>query len=188
MPSILPPVSVNVIRRVPASCMLFPLVFFPSFPPLLCLLLRRSRGSALPRRLLFGGPLQSANSLHPDAVCGGALRVPNPIAVTSSLFFPSSRGLCPSLLNTHLCLRSALPTQCHFLPKLGKRSRAEGFTACLMKRRAHFTCRGLLRILSHPSSRCLLFFSSCHKYVCVATVTVYPCYAEVSPVTAVKPS
>lgn len=172
---------------LPACC--FHCFFFPpSFPPLLCLLLRRSLGSALPRRLLFGGPLQSANSLHPDAVCGGALRVPNPIAVTSSLFFPSSRGLRPSLLNTHLCLHSALPTQCHFLPKLGKCSRAEGFTACLMKHRGHFICRGLLRILSHPSSRCLLFFSSRHKYMCVPTLTRYPCYAEVSPATAVMPS
>lgn len=136
----------------------------------------------MPRRLLFGGPLQTANSLHPDAVCGAAFRVPNPIAVTSSLFFPSSCGLRPSLLNTRLCLRSALPTRCHFLPKLGKRSGAEGSTACLMKRSAHFTCRGLLSILSRPSSGCLLFFSSRHKYMCVATVC--PRYAEVSPATA----
>lgn len=136
----------------------------------------------------MGGPLQSANSLHPGTVCGGAFRVPNPIAVTSSLFFPSSCGLRPSLLNTHLCFCSALPTRCYFLLKLGKRSGAEGFAACLMKHSAHFTCRGLLSILSHPSSGCLLFFSSHHKYMCVATVTVYPCYSVVSPATAVESS
>lgn len=65
-------------------------------------------------------------------------RLFSPFLISSLALSPC--GLCLSLSH-HSTLSSLLTlTQCHFLSKLDKRSRAKGISACLMKRSSHFTC------------------------------------------------
>ena len=85
--------------------------------------------------VLFCAPPLCANSLiHFTKRSLRGRPVPyilNLISLISSLSCPPAP--LPSLCSVTL-------TQCHFLSKLGKRSRAKGIAACLMKHSGHFTC------------------------------------------------